>query len=166
MPLQIRPATRDDAALILRFITDLAIYEKAEHEVKTDVAGIESSLFAENSTAHALICEHDGQPIGYAVYFFNYSTWLGKHGLYLEDLYISPQSRGVGAGKALLQHLANIAVDKGCGRFEWSVLDWNTSAIEFYESFGARPQDEWTTYRLTGQALLDFAQGRQKAEPL
>ena len=159
MSLNIRPATRDDAALILRFITDLAIYEKAEHEVKTDVAGIESSLFAEGSTAHALICEHDGQPIGYAVYFFNYSTWLGKHGLYLEDLYVSPQSRGVGAGKALLRHLAQIAVSKGCGRFEWSVLDWNTPAIEFYESFGARPQDEWTTYRLTGQALQDFAQG-------
>ncbi|WXL25549.1 GNAT family N-acetyltransferase [Ectopseudomonas mendocina] len=159
MSLHIRPATRDDAALILRFITELAIYEKAEHEVKTDVAGIESSLFADGSTAHGLICEYDGVPIGYAVYFFNYSTWLGKHGLYLEDLYISPQSRGVGAGKALLRHLAQLAVSKGCGRFEWSVLDWNTPAIEFYESFGARPLDEWIIYRLTGQALLDFAQG-------
>ncbi|MGA4449552.1 GNAT family N-acetyltransferase [Ectopseudomonas chengduensis] len=159
MPLHIRPATPDDAELILRFITDLAIYEKAEHEVKTDAAGIRDSLFAEGSTAHGLICENDGQPIGYAVYFFNYSTWLGKQGLYLEDLYVSPEARGLGAGKALLRHLAQLAVARGCGRFEWSVLDWNTPAIDFYESFGARPQSEWTTYRLTGQALLDFAAG-------
>lgn len=157
MPLTIRPATSDDAVLILRFITELAIYEKAEHEVKTDAAGIRDSLFADGSTAHGLICEHDGQPIGYAVYFFNYSTWLGKHGLYLEDLYISPEARGLGAGKALLRHLAQLAVARGCGRLEWSVLDWNTPAIDFYESFGARPQSEWTTYRLAGQALLDFA---------
>lgn len=157
MPLAIRPATPDDAELILRFITELAIYEKAEHEVKTDAAGIRDSLFAEGSTAHSLICENDGQPIGYAVYFFNYSTWLGKHGLYLEDLYVSPEARGLGAGKALLRHLAQLAVARGCGRFEWSVLDWNTPAIDFYESFGARPQSEWTTYRLAGQALLDFA---------
>lgn len=159
MSLNIRPATPDDAALILRFITDLAIYEKAEHEVKTDVAGIRDSLFGDGSTTQALICERDGAPIGYAVYFFNYSTWLGKHGLYLEDLYVDPAHRGCGAGKALLQHLARIAVARGCGRFEWAVLDWNQPAIDFYESFGARPQDEWTTYRLTGQALLDFAAG-------
>jgi len=159
MPLHIRTATPDDAELILRFITDLAIYEKAEHEVKTDAAGIRDSLFAEGSTAHGLICENDGQPIGYAVYFFNYSTWLGKHGLYLEDLYVSPEARGLGAGKALLRHLAQLAVARGCGRFEWSVLDWNTPAIDFYESFGARPQSEWTTYRLAGQALTDFAAG-------
>ncbi|MPT20534.1 GNAT family N-acetyltransferase [Pseudomonas sediminis] len=161
MPLTIRPATPDDAELILGFITELAIYEKAEHEVKTDAAGIRDSLFADGSTAHGLICEHDGQPIGYAVYFFNYSTWLGKHGLYLEDLYISPEARGLGAGKALLRHLAQLAVARGCGRFEWSVLDWNTPAIDFYESFGARPQSEWTTYRLAGQALLDFAADNQ-----
>ncbi|MGG2399209.1 N-acetyltransferase family protein [Pseudomonas sp. SH1-B] len=159
MSLNIRPATAEDAELILRFITELAIYEKAEHEVKTDAAGIRDSLFGEGSTTHGLICENDGQPIGYAVYFFNYSTWLGKHGLYLEDLYISPEARGLGAGKALLRHLAQLAVARGCGRFEWSVLDWNTPAIDFYESFGARPQSEWTTYRLSGQALEDFAAG-------
>lgn len=157
MSLHIRPATADDAPLILRFIIDLAIYEKAEHEVKTDVAGICNSLFGEGSTSHGLICELNGVPIGYAVYFFSYSTWLGKHGIYLEDLYVSPEHRGCGAGKALLRHLAQLAVSKGCGRLEWAVLDWNTPAIEFYESFGAKPQDEWTTYRLTGQALLDFA---------
>ncbi|PPV41040.1 GNAT family N-acetyltransferase [Ectopseudomonas oleovorans] len=161
MPINIRLATPDDAELILRFITDLAIYEKAEHEVKTDAAGIENSLFAEGSTAHGLICELDGQPIGYAVYFFNYSTWLGRHGLYLEDLYVSPEARGRGAGKAMLRHLAQLAVARGCGRFEWSVLDWNKTAIDFYESFGARPQSEWVGYRLTGQALLDFAAGNQ-----
>lgn len=161
MSLHIRPATADDAELILRFITELAIYEKAEHEVKTDAAGIRDSLFAEGSTAHGLICEHEGQPIGYAVYFFNYSTWLGKHGLYLEDLYISPEARGLGAGKAMLRHLAQLSVARGCGRFEWSVLDWNKPAIDFYESFGARPQSEWVGYRLTGQALLDFAAGNQ-----
>jgi GNAT superfamily N-acetyltransferase len=158
MSLNIRPASRDDAALILRFITELAIYERAEHEVKTDVAGIESSLFAEGASASALICERDGQPIGYAVYFFNYSTWLGRNGLYLEDLYVTPEARGTGAGKALLQYLARLAVSRGCGRFEWSVLDWNEPAIQFYESLGARPQDEWTTYRLTGEALQALAE--------
>ncbi|MGE6528647.1 N-acetyltransferase family protein [Pseudomonas sp. NPDC077382] len=158
MSLTIRPASRDDAALILRFITELAIYERAEHEVKTDVAGIESSLFAEDASASALICERDGQPIGYAVYFFNYSTWLGRNGLYLEDLYVTPEARGTGAGKALLKHMARLAVSRGCGRFEWSVLDWNEPAIQFYESLGARPQDEWTTYRLTGEALQALAE--------
>ena len=158
MPLNISPAVRDDAARILRFITELAIYERAEHEVKTAVAGIESSLFAEGATAAALICERNGQPIGYAVYFFNYSTWLGRNGLYLEDLYVTPEARGTGAGKALLRHLARMAVSRGCGRFEWSVLDWNEPAIRFYESLGARPQDEWTTYRLTGTALQALAE--------
>lgn len=157
MSLHIRTASADDAALILRFITDLAIYEKAEHEVQTDVAGIRDSLFGEGSTTHALICEQDGVAIGFAVYFFSYSTWLGKHGIYLEDLYVSPEYRKLGAGKALLQHLAQLAVARGCGRLEWAVLDWNTPAIEFYESFGARPKDDWISYRLTGQALLDFA---------
>jgi GNAT superfamily N-acetyltransferase len=99
----------------------------------------------------------DNEPIGYAVYFFNYSTWLGRHGLYLEDLYVSPEHRGAGAGKALLKHLAQLAVAKGCGRFEWSVLDWNEPAIRFYQAIGARPQDEWVGYRLTGEALEAFA---------
>ena len=159
MTIEIRPAVPSDAAQILTFITELAEYEKARHEVIASVVDIERSLFSEGATAHGLICEHQGRPIGYAVYFFNYSTWLGKHGLYLEDLYVSPEARGLGAGKALLRHLAQLAVARDCGRFEWSVLDWNTPAIDFYQSFGARPQSEWTTYRLTGQALLDFAAG-------
>ncbi|MBY4677470.1 GNAT family N-acetyltransferase [Marinobacterium arenosum] len=153
----IRPATADDAALIHQYIVELAIYEKAEHEVKASVEEIRASLFGEQSTTRALICQIAGEPVGYAVYFFNYSTWLGKHGLYLEDLYISPKHRGTGAGKALLKHLAQIAVERGCGRFEWSVLDWNEPAIQFYRSIGARPQDEWVGYRLAGDALVEFA---------
>ena len=155
--LHIRPATADDAGLILHFIRELAIYERAESSVQTDEAGIRASLFGADARAQALVCERDGQAIGYAVYFYNYSTWLGRNGIYLEDLYVSPEHRGCGAGKALLQHIARLAVAQGCGRFEWSVLDWNQPAIDFYQSFGARPQDEWTTYRLTGQALVDFA---------
>ncbi|MCW4455607.1 GNAT family N-acetyltransferase [Flavobacterium sp. MXW15] len=157
--LNIRPATADDAALILRFIHELAIYEKAESSVQTDEAGIRASLFGTDATAHALVCEADGVAIGYAVYFFNYSTWLGRNGLYLEDLYVSPEHRGSGAGKALLRHLARIAVAKECGRFEWSVLDWNAPAIAFYEAAGARPQDAWTVYRMEGEALRCFAEG-------
>lgn len=157
--LRIRPAVADDAALILRLIRDLARYERAEDAVQTDEAGLRASLFGADARAQALICEADGQPIGYAVYFYNYSTWLGRNGLYLEDLYVDPAHRGVGAGKALLQYLARQAVAEGCGRFEWSVLDWNQPAIDFYEAVGARAQDEWTVYRLQGEALARFAAG-------
>lgn len=155
--LQIREATSTDTALILRFITDLAVYEKAEHEVRATAADIEKSLFAEKATAQAVICEQADQPIGFAVYFFNYSTWLGKNGLFLEDLYVAPASRGTGAGKALLKHLAGIAIQHGCGRVEWNVLDWNEPAIKFYQAIGAQPQNEWVGYRLAGQAHEDFA---------
>lgn len=156
--MRIRPANADDSALILRFITDLAIYEKAEDAVIATESDIRNSLFAGDSTTGAVICEIDNQAVGYAVYFFNYSTWLGKNGMYLEDLYVSPESRGMGAGKALLKHLAQIALSKNCGRFEWSVLDWNEPAIKFYQSIGAKPQDEWVGYRLTGKALTDLAE--------
>lgn len=158
--LEIRTATKADTATIYRFVMDLAIYEKAEQEVVASAADIEASLFGEESTTQALICEQDGVAIGFAVYFFNYSTWLGKHGIYLEDLYVSPAYRGVGAGQALLQHLARIAVSKGCGRFEWSVLDWNAPAIDFYEHLGAVAQKEWIGYRLEGEALQRLAQQR------
>lgn len=157
--LNIRVASAEDAALILRFIRELAIYEKAESSVQTDEAGIRASLFGAEAKASALICEADGEAIGYAVYFYNYSTWLGCNGIYLEDLYVSPAQRGGGAGKALLQHMARIAVAEGCRRFEWSVLDWNTPAIDFYRAAGASPQDEWTVYRLQGEALQRFAAG-------
>ena len=156
--IKIRPASAEDSPLILHFITDLAIYEEAEEAVIATESDISDSLFGKDSTTSALICELDGQPVGFAVYFFNYSTWLGKHGLYLEDLYVSPESRGAGAGKALLKHLAQFAVSQNCGRFEWSVLDWNEPAIGFYKSIGAQPQDEWVAYRLTGKALVDLAE--------
>jgi len=156
--IEIRPASAADAGLILRFITDLAIYENAEDAVVTTEDDLRQSLFGPGSTTYAVICEIDSRPAGFAVWFFNYSTWLGKNGLYLEDLYVSPEFRGLGAGKALLKHLARIAVEKGCGRFEWSVLDWNEPAIRFYQSLGAKPQDEWVPYRMTGKALLDLAE--------
>ncbi|WP_028301099.1 GNAT family N-acetyltransferase [Oceanospirillum beijerinckii] len=156
--LNIRAATIADAQQIMQFIIELAEYEKARDEVKASVKDIEQSLFSGSATAKALICEKDGQAIGFAVYFYNYSTWLGCNGIYLEDLYITPSSRGSGAGKALLKYLAKKAVDENCGRFEWSVLDWNTPAIEFYESFGAKALNEWVGYRLTGKALKAFAE--------
>ena len=155
--VEIRQATIEDSALIHKFVIELAIYEKAEHEVLATVADIENALFGDNTTTKAVICYFNNEPIGFAVYFFNFSTWLGKHGLYLEDLYVTQKYRGVGAGKALLKYLANIAISKKCGRFEWNVLDWNEPAIQFYESIGAKPQNEWIGYRLTGKALEDFA---------
>jgi GNAT superfamily N-acetyltransferase len=156
--IEIRPASTEDCALILRFITDLAIYENAAEAVIATESDIRHSLFASGSTTHAVICEIDRQAVGFAVYFFNYSTWLGKHGIYLEDLYVSPEHRGKGAGKALLKHLAQIALSKNCGRLEWSVLDWNEPAIKFYQSIGAKPQNEWVAYRLTGKPLVDLAE--------
>jgi GNAT superfamily N-acetyltransferase len=153
----VRPATAADAGLILDFIIELAVYEKARESVVTNADELRRTLFGPQAKARALICEDAGQAIGYAVYFYNYSTWLGKNGLYLEDVYVSPPQRGRGAGKALLKHLAAIAVAENCGRFEWSVLDWNQSAIDFYEALGAKAQSEWTTYRLTGEALERFA---------
>ncbi|HEY8360070.1 MAG TPA: GNAT family N-acetyltransferase [Ramlibacter sp.] len=155
--IAIRPATVDDAPVILRFVRELAIYEKAEHEVLATEADIRSSLQA--GSARALVCGVDGVDVGFAVYFFNYSTWQGRHGLYLEDLYVSPEHRHAGVGRALLQHLARIAVAEGCGRFEWSVLDWNEPAIRFYRAIGAVAMDEWVRYRLTGEALAAFAAG-------
>ena len=156
--IEIRPASAEDSALILRFITDLAIYEKAEDAVIATESDIKNTLFSEDSTTSAVICEIDRQAVGFAVYFFNYSTWLGKHGLYLEDLYVSPQYRGAGAGKALLKHLAQVALANDCGRFEWSVIDWNEPAIGFYKSIGAQAQEEWVSYRLTGKALVALAE--------
>ncbi|NNJ15616.1 GNAT family N-acetyltransferase [Pseudomonas putida CSV86] len=159
MPLNIRPARPEDAAQILAFITELADYERARHEVVATVEHIQRSLFAADSSARALICERDGQAIGFAVYFFSYSTWLGQNGLYLEDLYVTPEARGTGAGKLLLRYLARLACDNDCGRFEWSVLDWNQPAIDFYKSIGAEPQDEWVRYRMDGETLRAFARG-------
>jgi len=159
MSLTIRPAVRTDAPQILAFITELAEYERARHEVIASVADIEHSLFDEGSTVHSLICERDGRAIGFAVYFYSYSTWLGRNGIYLEDLYITPEQRGGGAGRDLLRYIAREAVEHRCGRLEWSVLDWNAPAIGFYEALGAQAQDEWVRYRLDGEKLLRFARG-------
>lgn len=161
MTIEIRPAVASDAAQIHAFITELAVYERAAHEVIASAEDVARTLFAEGAPAKALMCLLDGKPIGYAVYFYSYSTWLGKNGIYLEDLYITPEQRGIGAGRDLLRHLAQEAVANGCGRLEWSVLDWNTPAIDFYKSIGALPQDEWVRYRMAGDALLNFAQGRR-----
>lgn len=158
MSLTIRAAKREDAATILHFIKELATYEKEPQAVVNCVDAIERCLFSVEAKAHALICEQDGEAIGFAVYFFNYSTWLGQYGLYLEDLYVSPSNRGHGAGKALMRYLAQLAVAKDCGRFEWTVLDWNQPSIDFYQSIGAEPQDEWVIYRLTGDRLKAFAE--------
>jgi len=158
-PLSIRAATPDDAGLLHELVTALAVYEREPHAVKATLEDLRASLFGEGATAHALICEQAGQAVGFAVYFFNYSTWLGRNGIYLEDLFVRPEHRGQGAGLALLRHLARLAVERGCGRFEWAVLDWNQPAIDFYRAAGARPMDEWTVYRMEGAALLDFASG-------
>ena len=155
--IEIRNATIDDAGIILNFVRELAIYEKAEREVVATEEDIRKTIFGPGSSTYALVCYLDGTPIGFAVYFYNYSTWLGKNGLFLEDLYVSPNHRGIGAGKRLLKHLAKLAVENNCGRFEWNVLDWNEPAINFYKSIGAKPQSEWVGYRLTGDALTNFA---------
>lgn len=157
MSFTIRPATPDDAATILGFITELAVYEKAGHEVEATEETIRESIFGQGSVTEAVILEANGKPAGFAVWFYSYSTWQAKNGLYLEDLYVSPAYRGSGAGKLLLKHLAKVAVDKGCGRFEWSVLDWNEPAIRVYDAIGAEPQNEWIRYRLSGETLKAFA---------
>ncbi len=151
--IHIRIADIRDADLILGFVKELAAYENASDQVTATNKEIANSLFGDDSTVTALICEIDHQPAGFAVYFYNYSTWLGEKGLYLEDLYVSPQFRGKGAGKALLTFLAKIANENNCQRFEFSVLDWNQPAIEFYKSLGATPLKEWVKYRFSGSAL-------------
>jgi len=156
--LSIRQAITADSKLILHFIRELAIYEKAEHEVHATEETIEATIFSKDSHVNALICEQDGQALGIAIYFYNYSTWLAKPGLFLEDLYVSPEHRGKGAGKLLLKKMAQIALQKGCGRFEWNCLDWNKASRDFYQSIGAESQDEWVGYRMSGQTLIDFAE--------
>jgi GNAT superfamily N-acetyltransferase len=158
MSTTIRQARPTDANAIYDMIYELAVYEKAPEEVVTTADEIRATLFGEGSKTEALICEIDGKIAGYAVFFTSYSTWLGRNGIYMEDLYISPDFRGQGAGKALLKHIAQCAVQRKCGRLEWSVLDWNQPAIDFYLSIGALPQSEWVRYRLDGEALLKFAE--------
>ncbi|WP_371234124.1 N-acetyltransferase family protein [Pseudomonas sp. QE6] len=153
----LRPAVPADIPLIIELITELADYERLVHEVKADAQRMHDHLFGPRPYAEVLIGEVDGLPQGFALFFHNYSTWLSQPGIYLEDLFVRPAARGAGLGKALLTELARLAVERGCGRLEWSVLDWNEPAIGFYRSLGARPQDEWTVYRLTGDALRELA---------
>ncbi|MFO1240307.1 MAG: GNAT family N-acetyltransferase [Sphingomonadaceae bacterium] len=158
MTLSVRAATKDDLNLIFRFICDLAEYERLRHEVYADVATLGQYLFGQRPMAEVIIGEINGEPKGFALFFHNFSTFEGKPGLYLEDLFVDPEARGSGLGKALLSRLARIALDRGCARFEWAVLDWNEPAIAFYRSIGARPMDEWTVQRLDGEALRQLAE--------
>jgi len=157
MSVNIRVATVADAPLILSFIRELAEYERLLHEVEATEADIRRDLFGENPRSFCEIAEHDGQPVGFALWFYNYSTFRGRAGIYLEDLFVRPEARGVGAGKALLRTLAQRCVDADLGRLEWAVLNWNTPSIEFYDSLGADKKDDWTVRRLDGAALERLA---------
>ena len=157
MSVQIRPATRDDVPAIAELIRGLARYEKLENDVVMTEALLDKALFGDRQYAEVLLAALDGRPVGFALFFHNFSTFLGRPGIYLEDLFVLPGQRGRGIGRTLLTHLAQIAVERDCGRLEWAVLDWNRDAIGFYERIGARPNSEWTVYRLAGEALTGLA---------
>jgi GNAT superfamily N-acetyltransferase len=164
MKLTIRTAGEQDVPLVLGFIRKLAEYEKLSHAVTATESDIHASLFGPRPVAEAVLAWWGNEPAGLALFFHNFSTFLGKPGLYLEDLFVEPAFRGKGIGKALLAHLAALAVERGCGRFEWSVLDWNTPAIDFYKSLGAEPLNEWTIHRLTGAALESLAASKKRQD--
>jgi len=157
--IRIRPAVSTDVPTILHFIRGLAKYERLLHEVEATEEKLEATLFGETPFAEVLLAEEvdSGQAVGFALFFYNYSTFLAKPGIHLEDLFVLEDRRGRGTGRALLKRLAEITVARDCGRLEWAVLDWNEPAIEFYRALGAKPMDEWTTFRLTGDALRDLA---------
>lgn len=155
--LRVRNASEEDVPLILDLIRELAEYEKLSHEVVATEDGLRRSLFGERPAAEVLIGEFEGRPAAFALFFHNFSTFLGKPGIYLEDLYVRPRFRGRGMGKAMLVRLAKLARERGCGRLEWSVLDWNEPSISFYESLGAVAMTDWTVYRVTGEALNSLA---------
>ena len=154
---QIRRATRADVPVVLELIRALAEYEKLAHLVQADEASVASELFGETSPAETLLCTAEGKAVGFAVYFHNFSTFMGRKGLYLEDLFVRPEHRGRGYGKALFLHVARIAHQRGCGRYEWMVLDWNAPSIRFYETHGAQRMDDWRLFRVTGDALAALA---------
>lgn len=151
--LVIRPGTSEDIEIIYNFISQLAEYEKLTHEVTTTPEELAKTLFADNRHTHTIIAFYNEKPVGFALYFYNFSTFKGKPGLYLEDLFVIPEMRGKGFGKKLLIELGKIAKANNCARFEWSVLDWNKPAIDFYKSLGAKPMDEWTVFRLTEDGI-------------
>jgi GNAT superfamily N-acetyltransferase len=157
MATTIRTATAADVPQILAFIRALAVYERAPDAVTATEAGLLRDGFGPNPFYYCLIADHDGQPAGFALYFFNYSTWMGRPGIYLEDLFVQPEFRGLGIGKALLRQVAAIAVQKQCPRLQWEVLDWNTPAIDFYKAMGAEFLDEWRNVRVSGDALQQLA---------
>jgi len=159
MAVTIRAANTADVPQILAFITALAVFEREPDAVVATEEGLLRDGFGPNPYFYCLIAENDGIPAGFALYFFNYSTWMGRPGLYLEDLFVLPEFRGLGIGKALLKHVAKIAVSKNCRRLQWEVLDWNTPAIDFYRAMGAEFLDEWRNVRISGDALLQLAQG-------
>jgi GNAT superfamily N-acetyltransferase len=154
--LHIRSARPEESAIILRLIKDLAEYEKAPDQVEATESDLKATIFSKEPKVFCDVVEVDGEIVGMAIWFLNYSTWQGKHGIYLEDLFIKPEYRGRGYGKALLIHLAKLCEEKGYGRFQWWVLDWNSPAIDFYRSLGAEAMDEWTVYRVSGKALKDL----------
>ncbi len=156
-PVEIRPATTKDVPLVLAFIRELAEYEKLAHEVRATEDQVRATLFGEKSVAEVVIASLDGRPVGFAVFFPNYSTFLGRPGLYLEDLFVRPEARGLGVGRELLAYLARLTVERGWGRLEWRVLDWNEPSIAFYKKLGAEPLDDWTVFRVTGEALTLLA---------
>lgn len=164
MATTIRPATRADVPQILAFIRALAAYEREPEAVTATEADLERDGFGPNPFYSCLIAEHNGRAAGFAFYFFNYSTWMGRPGLYLEDLFVEPEFRGLGIGKALLQQVAAIARQKGCPRLQWEVLDWNTPAIEFYRAMGAEFLDEWRNVRVSGAALERLAEVAETAQ--
>ncbi|MES2056994.1 MAG: GNAT family N-acetyltransferase [Pseudomonadota bacterium] len=157
MSITTRPAVPADIATILGFVRELAEFEREPDAVTATEPHLHDALFGTPPAAEAVIAEQDGVPVGMAVFFHNFSTWTGVRGIWLEDLYVTPSARGSGAGKALLVHLAGLAVDRGCARFEWAVLDWNVRAIDFYRAMGAEAMDEWTTQRVSGDALVRLA---------
>ena len=155
--VSVRPAVAADGDLILQFIRDLAAYEKLLDDVRATRDDITVALFGDNPKAFCDIAQIDGQPVGFALWFYNFSTFVGRHGIYLEDLFVRPEARGSGAGKALLANLARRCVDENLGRLEWAVLDWNAPSIAFYDSLGAAAMDEWIVRRMTGEALARLA---------
>ncbi len=156
--LTIRTAAAADVPEVLAFIRELAIYEHLEHEVVATEADVRAALFGARPYAEVALACLDGKPVGFALYFHNFSTFIGKPGIYLEDLFVRPEARGLGAGKRLFAYLAKTAVDRGCARLDWAVLDWNEPSIGFYRSLGAIDQSEWTSYRLVGPALARLAE--------
>jgi GNAT superfamily N-acetyltransferase len=155
--ISVRPAQPADVPLILRLVRELAEFEREPDAVHATEPLLEIALFGARPSAEAVIAELDGVPRGFALFFQNFSTWTGRPGIYLEDLYVTPDARGLGVGTVLLRHLAGIALDRGCSRFKWAVLDWNTPAIDFYRAMGAIAMDEWTVQRVSGDALVKLA---------